>query len=68
MSEVDKLTLELLEISKQLANSSKSFKLTLETKDINFSFSSKDRELPPKDFERTKKKSPSQKNRDFQRG
>ena len=67
MSEGDKLTSQLLEIFKQLANSSKSFKLTLETKDINFSFSSKDRDLPPKDFERIKKKSPSQKNRDFQR-
>ena len=67
MSEADKLTLQLLEISKQLANSNKSFKLTLETKDISFSFSSKDRDLPPKDFKRTKKKYPSQKNRYFLR-
>ena len=65
MSEGDKLTSQLLEIFKQLANSNKSFKLTLETKDINFSFSSRDH--PPKDFERTKKKSPSQKNRYFLR-
>ena len=53
MSEGDKLTLQVLEISKQLANSSKSFKLTLESKqDISFSSSSKNRDLPPKDSEK----------------
>ena len=67
MCEVDKITSQLLEISKQLASSSKSFHFTLKTKDVNFSFSSKDRDYPSKDPEKPKKKSPSQKNRDFER-
>ena len=67
MGEVDKLTSQLLEISKQLASSSKSFKFTLKTKDISFSFCSKDRDLPSEDAEKNKRKSPSQKNRDFKR-
>ena len=36
MCDVDKLTSKLLELSKQLATSSKSFIVTLRTKDINF--------------------------------
>ena len=67
MCDVDKLATKLLELSKQLANSSKSFHLTLKTDDINFSCSSKDRDLPLQTAKRIKKKSPSQKNRDHQR-
>ena len=67
MCDVDKLTSQLLEISKQLASSSKSFHFTLKTKDVDFTFSSKDRDYPSKDPEKPKKKSPSQKNRDFER-
>ena len=66
MCDVSSLAVQLLELSKQLANSGKLFKLTLKTKDINFNFSSQDRDLPPK-VVILKKKSPSQKNRDFQR-
>ena len=65
MFEVGKLIAQLLEISKQLAGGSKSFKLTLKTKDIDFTFSSQD--VIPEDPGHDKKKSPSQKNGDFQR-
>ena len=67
MCEVGMLTTQLLKISKQLAAGSKSFKLTLKTKDIDFSFSTQDKEVIPEDPEHVKKKSPSQKKRDFQR-
>ena len=67
MSDVDKLTSQLLELSKQLANSSKSFKLNLNTKDVNFTFSSQDVHNPVQDDSNPgaqttatrKKKSPS---------
>ena len=72
MCDVDKLTSQLLELSKQLANSSKSFKLTLKTKDVNFTFSSQDVQNPVQDGNNPgakttatrKKKSPSQKRQD----
>ena len=67
MCDVDILTSQLIELTKQLANSSKSFHLNLKTKDINFSCSSHDRNLPSMTSTRTKRKSPSQKNRDFLR-
>ena len=75
MCDVDKLTSQLLELSKQLANSSKSFKLTLKTKDVNFTFSSQDVQNPVQDDNNPgakttatrKKKSPSQKRRDTER-
>ena len=53
MCGVDLLTSQLLKLSKKLANSSKSFKLTLKTKEINFTFSSQvdhhpgEDDLPP---------------------
>ena len=77
MSDVDKLTSQLLELSKQLANSNKSFKLTLKTKDINFNVCSQVAHSPGQDViypgalpatsKKTKKKSPSQKKRDSER-
>ena len=78
MCDVGSLTSKLLEISKQLANSSKSFKLTLKTKDINFTFCSQESHHHPKQNEtdpgaettakkKKKKKSPSQKKRDSER-
>ena len=75
MCDLEKLYTQLLELSKQLANSSKSFKLTFQTKDINFTFSSQDVKHPDQDVnhagskttEKKKKKSPSQKNRDSER-
>ena len=65
MCDTDLLTSQLLELSKQLASSSQSFHLTLKTKDFNFTCSSHDRNLPSKTPKGTKKKSPSQKNRDW---
>ena len=67
MCDKDQLASQLLELSKQLASSNKSFHLTLKTKDITFNFSSKDGDLPLLAEKKTRKKSPSQKNRDFQR-
>ena len=76
MCDVDKLTSQLLELSKQLENSSKSFKLTLKTKDINFTVCSQVSHSPGQDFinpgalpatVKKKKKSPSQKKRDSER-
>ena len=76
MGDVDQLTFQLLELSKQLANSSKSFKITLKTKDINFTFSSQGVHNPGQDDNnpgakisatKKKKKSPSQKKRDTER-
>ena len=48
MFSVDKLIAQLLEISKQVAAGSMSFKLTLKTEDIDFDFSSQDKEVIPK--------------------
>ena len=76
MGDVDQLTFQLLELSKQLANSSKSFKITLKTKDINFTFSSQGVHNPGQydnnpgaktSATKKKKKSPSQKKRDTER-
>ena len=76
MCDVDKLTSQLLELSKQLATSSKSFRVTLRTKDINFTCCSQDVPHPPQDeihpgalttAKKKKTKSPSQKKRDFER-
>ena len=60
----------MLEISKQLANYSKSFKLTLKTNDIYFTFSRQDAHHPVQDeitAKKKKKKSPSQKKYDSER-
>jgi hypothetical protein len=77
MCDVDKLTSKLLELSKQLANSRQSFKLTLKTKDIDFTVCSQVAHSPGQDViypgalpatsEKMKKKSPSQKKRDSER-
>ena len=67
MCDLDKLTTQLLELSKQLANASKSFNLTLKTKDISFTCNSQDSDSPVKTTTRIKKKSPSSKKRDFLR-
>ena len=67
MCEVDNVTSQLLEISKQLAISTRSFTLTFKTKDIDFSFSSQGKEKDPKHPGHEKKKSPSQKKCDFHR-
>jgi hypothetical protein len=48
MFEVVNLTTQLLKISKQMAAGSMSFKLTLKTEDIDFDFSSQDKEVIPK--------------------
>ena len=56
MCEVGMLTTQLMEISKQLAAGSKSFKLTLKTKDIDFIFSSQDKGVIPEDPGNVKKK------------
>ena len=48
MCEVGKLTTQLLEISNQLSAVSKSFKLTVNTKDIDFDFNNQDKEVIPK--------------------
>ena len=61
------VTSQLLEISKQLATSPRSFTVTFKTKDIDFSFSSQGKDDNPKHPGHEKKKSPSQKKRDFQR-
>ena len=61
------VTSQLLEISKQLATSPRSFKLIFKTKDIDFSFSSQGKDDNPKHPGHEKKKSPNQKQRDFQR-
>ena len=71
----DMLTSQLLELSKQLASSSKSFKITLKTKEIDFTFSSQDDHHPGQDdidpgykiSGRKKSKSPSQKKQDTER-
>ena len=67
MCDVDKLTTQLFELSKQLAKSSKLFHIIVKTETFNFTCSSKDRDIPPNAAKRIKKKSPSQKNRDFLR-
>ena len=67
MCEVNMVTSQLLEISKQLAISPRSSTLTFKTKDIDFSFSSQGKDDNPKYPGHEKKKSPSQKKRDFQR-
>ena len=56
----------LLELSKQLVNSNKSFHLQLNTKYITFRFTSKDRDIFLPAEKKIKKKSPSQKKRDYQ--
>lgn len=61
------MTSQLLEITKQLATSTRSFTLTFKTKDVDFSFSSQGKDNNPKHPGHEKKKSPSQKKRDFQR-
>ena len=48
MGDVNNLAIQLIELSKQLMNSGKSFKLNLKTKEINFTCSSQDRDLSPK--------------------
>ena len=58
------LATQLLELSKQLASSGKSFKLTLNMKHISFTCSSQGSDLPANTTKRIKKKSPSTKNRD----
>ena len=72
----DMLTSQLLELSKQLATSSKSFRVTLRTKDINSTCCSQDVPHPAQDeshpgapttAKKKKTKSPSQKKRDFER-
>ena len=67
MCDVDKLTTLLLELSKQLANSNKSLYIIVKTETFNFTCSSNERNIPPNYVKRIKKKSPSQKNRDFLR-
>ena len=59
------LTLHLLEISKQLTSSTKYFTLNFKTNDICFSFSSQGEDITPKYPDHVKKKSRSQKRRDF---
>ena len=54
---VNNLASKLLEISKHLVNSRKSFNLTLKTRDIDFTFSSKDMDLHSEAIK--KRKSPS---------
>ena len=53
------LTLQLLEISKQLTSSAKRFTLNFKTKDIGFSFQGQGEDSTSKYPERVKKKSPS---------
>ena len=67
MCEVDKLTTQLLESSKQLAGSRKTFQLTLKTKDIFFSFTSQEKDVNHQASGKVKIKSPNQKMRDFKR-
>ena len=67
MCDVDKLTSQLLELSKQMANSSKSFHIFVKTEKLNFTCIIMDRGIPPNTAKRIKKKSPSQKNCDFLR-
>ena len=67
MCDVDKLTSQLLELSKQMANSSKSFHIFVKTEKLNFTCSIMDRGIPPNTAKRIMKKYPSQKNRDFLR-
>ena len=67
MCEMNMVTLQQLEISKQLASSTKYLTFTLKTKDIDFSFSSQGKDNKPKHPDHVKKKSPSQKKRDFVR-
>ena len=76
MCDVDKLTSQLLELSKQLATLSKSFRVKLRTKEINFTRCSQDVPHPAQDeihpgalstAKKKKTKSPSQKKRDFER-
>ena len=75
MCDVDMLTSQLFELSKQLASSRKSFKITLKTNDIEFTFSRQDDQHPGKDAidpgakisARKNSKSPSQKKRDTER-
>ena len=59
------LTLQLLEISKQLTSSTKYFTLNFKTNDIGFSFGSQGEDITPKYPDHVKKKSPSQNRRDF---
>ena len=65
MSIVDKLACQLLELSKQLAKSSKSFTLTLKTTDIYVICSSQEVDLWPETDERKKSKS-EESNHDLQ--
>ena len=73
MSDVNKLTFQLLELSKQLATSSKLFRITLKTEGINFSICSQDVDHPGQDKnhpgvkKEKKSKSPSQKKRNAER-
>ena len=73
MCDVNQLASQLLELSKQLATSSKSFKITLRTEGINFSICSQDCLHPGQDEhhpgskKEKKSKSPSQKKRDAER-
>ena len=61
MSDKDMLASMLLELSKQMACSNKSFHFKLKTKDIFFTFTSKDRYIPLPTEKKMKKKSSSQK-------
>ena len=73
MCDVNKLAYQLLELSRQLATTSKSFRTTLKTDGINFSICSQDVDYPGQDdiHPGTKKgkksKFPSQKKRDAHR-
>ena len=64
---MNQVTLQLLEISKQLASSTKHFTLTFKNKDIDFSFSGQGIDNNPKHPDHVKKKSPSQKKSEFKR-
>ena len=66
MCDVNQLASQLLELSKQLATSSKSFRITLRTEGINFSICSQDDNHHGSKREK-KSKSPSQKKRDAER-
>ena len=61
MCDVHKLTTQLLELSKQLANSSKSFRIIVKTETLNFTCFSKGRDTPLEtlSIKRIKKKSPN---------
>ena len=73
MSDVNKLASQLLELSKQLATSSKLFRIALKTEGINFSICSQDVDHPGQDKnhpgikKEKKSKYPSQMKRNAER-